>query len=170
MSTYSTTPSITSQSRANNSQQMSTQTLLNALHTCYHNRVSFPLEASTSLAVNTWVTAGQVGPDGRAGGTVDPQIASKAWEHARRRAEDGCIVLAYAVNNGLVEFEDFADTELDHYMSPHLQFLRPSSVASQSLRLNPSTPLSTSSKPSHTALPLRILPSQDIPPSLPLSS
>jgi chitin synthase len=43
--------------------------------------------------VNNWVTASNVGPDGRAGGTVDVELGRKAWEHARRRAEDGCIVL-----------------------------------------------------------------------------
>lgn len=93
MSTYSAA-SITSSRRANAaSQQVSTQTLLNALHTCYQNGQPFSLEPSTSLAVNTWVTASKVGPDGRFGGTVDVDIARKAWEHARRRAEDGCVVL-----------------------------------------------------------------------------
>lgn len=43
--------------------------------------------------VNTWVNAGSVGSDGRIGGTVDMELGRKAWEHARRRAEDGCIVL-----------------------------------------------------------------------------
>lgn len=75
------------------SQQVSTTTLLNALHTSYASGQPYPLEVSTSLAVNTWVTATSVGPDGRYGGTVDTEIAKKAWEHARRRAEDGCIIL-----------------------------------------------------------------------------
>ncbi|KAF2101159.1 chitin synthase [Rhizodiscina lignyota] len=86
--------SVTSSRRAGaSSQQVSTQTLLNALHTCYQNGQAFSLEPSTSLAVNTWVTASKVGPDGRYGGTVDVDVARKAWEHARRRAEDGCVVL-----------------------------------------------------------------------------
>ena len=39
------------------------------------------------------MTALQVGPDGRTGGTVDKELAERAWQHARRRAEDGSIVL-----------------------------------------------------------------------------
>lgn len=75
------------------STQVSTTTLLNALHTSYISGHPYPLEASTSVVVNTWVTALNVGPDGRYGGTVDVELGRKAWEHARRRAEDGCIVL-----------------------------------------------------------------------------
>jgi len=45
------------------------------------------------LVVNTWVSSLSTGPDGRYGGTVDGDLAKRAWEHARRRAEDGCIVL-----------------------------------------------------------------------------
>ncbi|KAK4970537.1 hypothetical protein LTR66_011537 [Elasticomyces elasticus] len=75
------------------STQVSTTTLLNALHTSYNLGQPYNLEASTSLVVNTWVTAANVGPDGRYGGTVDVELGRKAWEHARRRAEDGCIVL-----------------------------------------------------------------------------
>ncbi|KAK7539541.1 chitin synthase 6 [Phyllosticta citribraziliensis] len=74
-------------------QQVSTSTLLNALHTAYQSREPYYLESSTSIVVNTWVTAGEIGPDGRYGGTVDLELGRKAWEHARRRAEDGCIVL-----------------------------------------------------------------------------
>lgn len=72
---------------------MSTQTLINALNTAYKSGQPYPLEASTSLVVNTWQIAMQVGADGRYGGTNDQEIGRKAWEHARRRAEDGCIVL-----------------------------------------------------------------------------
>ncbi|PNS21059.1 hypothetical protein CAC42_3396 [Sphaceloma murrayae] len=75
------------------STQLSTTTLLNALHTCYHQSQPYPLESSASIAVNTWVTALNPGPDGRIGGTVDLELARRAWEHARRRAEDGCIIL-----------------------------------------------------------------------------
>ena len=46
--------------------------------------------------VNTWLTALEPGNESRAGGTVDGNLARRAWEHARRRAEDGCIVLGYA--------------------------------------------------------------------------
>ncbi|KAL1621729.1 hypothetical protein SLS56_009033 [Neofusicoccum ribis] len=94
MSTFSTLSNSTPRPGHNNpSHQVSTSTLLNALHTAYAQREPYYLEASTSLVVNTWVTAGEVGPDGRFGGTVDVELGRKAWEHARRRAEDGCIVL-----------------------------------------------------------------------------
>ena len=77
------------------SAQVSVQTLLNALHTSHNNGQPHPLEDSTSLVVNTWQTAGSVGSDGRYGGVTDVTIARKAWEHARRRAEDGLILLGY---------------------------------------------------------------------------
>lgn len=79
------------------SAQVSTTTLLNALHTSYTSGQPYLLESSTSLVVNTWVTSLGVGPDGRQGGVVDAELGRKAWEHARRRAEDGCIVLGYVV-------------------------------------------------------------------------
>jgi chitin synthase len=75
------------------SAQVSLQTLLNALHTSYSTGQSNPLETSTSLVVNTWATSYTTGPDGRFGGTTDLELARKVWEHARRRAEDGCVVL-----------------------------------------------------------------------------
>ncbi|OAA44410.1 class VII chitin synthase [Metarhizium rileyi] len=67
--------------------QVSTTTLLNAIHNIYLTSQPHQLESSTSLVVNTWLTASQANP------TVDPALASKAWEHARRRAEDGCVIL-----------------------------------------------------------------------------
>ncbi|KAK0658415.1 Chitin synthase 6 [Lasiodiplodia hormozganensis] len=94
MSTFSSLSNSTPRPGHNPpSHQVSTSTLLNALHTAYAQREPYYLEASTSLVVNTWVTASEVGPDGRFGGTVDVELGRKAWEHARRRAEDGCIVL-----------------------------------------------------------------------------
>jgi chitin synthase len=69
--------------------QVSTTTLLNAVHNIYLSSHPHELEASTSLVVNTWLTAVQSGP------TVDAALAARAWEHARRRAEDGCIILGY---------------------------------------------------------------------------
>lgn len=83
------------------SQQVSTTTLLNALHTSYTSARPYCLESSTSLVVNTWVTALDAGPDGSTGGVVDAELAHRAWEHARRRAEDGCIVLGYVRGHGL---------------------------------------------------------------------
>lgn len=75
------------------STQVSTTTLLNAVHNIYLASQPYRLDAGTSLVVNTWLTAIQAGPDGKFGGTVDSALAARAWEHARRRAEDGCIVL-----------------------------------------------------------------------------
>ena len=78
---------------AQQSTQVSTTTLLNATHTIYTSGQPYRLDASTSLVVNTWLTATQFDQDGRTGGTVDASLGARAWEHARRRAEDGCIVL-----------------------------------------------------------------------------
>lgn len=79
------------------STQVSTTTLLNALHTTYTSAQPYRLDASTSVVVNTWLTAANSGVDGRQGGTVDVELARQAWEHARRRAEDGCVVLGYVL-------------------------------------------------------------------------
>ncbi|RYO81077.1 hypothetical protein DL766_004799 [Monosporascus sp. MC13-8B] len=73
--------------------QVSTTTLLNGIHGIYLSSQPYRLDAGTSLVVNTWLTASQPGPEGRQGGTVDATLAASAWEHARRRAEDGCIIL-----------------------------------------------------------------------------
>ncbi|KAH8809054.1 chitin synthase-domain-containing protein [Xylogone sp. PMI_703] len=75
------------------STQVSTTTLLNAVHNIYTSSQPFQLDASTSLVMNTWLTASQPDHEGRLGGTVDASMATRAWEHARRRAEDGCILL-----------------------------------------------------------------------------
>lgn len=94
-STYSTNSSQVggARSAAQQPTQVSTTTLLNALHTIYASGQTYQLDTSTSIAVNTWLTT--INPDvqGRVGGAVDAEVASRAWEHARRRAEDGCIVL-----------------------------------------------------------------------------
>ena len=100
MSMYSTTSSAfgaprNANSAAQQSTQVSTTTLLNAVHTIYTSAQPYRLDASTSLVVNTWLTASQPDHEGRVGGTVDAALAARAWEHARRRAEDGCIVLGY---------------------------------------------------------------------------
>ncbi|KAJ0342067.1 hypothetical protein COL154_009472 [Colletotrichum chrysophilum] len=78
---------------AQQSTPVSTTTLLNAVHNIYLSSQPYNLDAGTSLVVNTWLTAAQAGSDGRPGGTIDPTLGARAWEHARRRAEDGCIVL-----------------------------------------------------------------------------
>ncbi|KAG9245250.1 chitin synthase-domain-containing protein [Calycina marina] len=98
MSMYSTASSLHGVPRNNNSAaqqstQMSTTTLLNAIHTIYTSSQPYKLDASTSVVVNTWLSASHPDHKGRTGGTVDSALAIRAWEHARRRAEDGCIVL-----------------------------------------------------------------------------
>lgn len=80
-------------SRGPQGAQVTATTLLNSVHNIYLSSQPYKLDAGTSLVVNTWLTASQPGPDGRVGGTVDPELAARAWEHARRRAEDGCIIL-----------------------------------------------------------------------------
>lgn len=92
MSVYSTA-SASAPRPGNPPSQTSTTTLLNTLNSAYKNGRSYNLEASTSVVVNTWVNAKSI-IDERIGGTVDLELGRKAWEHARRRAEDGCIVLA----------------------------------------------------------------------------
>ena len=77
------------------STQVSTTTLLNAVHNIYLSSQPYRLDAGTSLVVNTWLTAAQAGPDGSVGGTVDAALSARVWEHARRRAEDGCVILGY---------------------------------------------------------------------------
>lgn len=75
------------------STQVSTTTLLNTVHNIYLSGQPYALDAATSLVVNTWLTAAQISPDGRVGGTVDAALGLRAWEHVRRRFEDGCIIL-----------------------------------------------------------------------------
>ena len=77
------------------SSQVSTTTLLNTLHNIYTASQPYELDASTSLVVNTWLTASQPDHEGHVGGVVDAALGARAWEHARRRAEDGCIMLGY---------------------------------------------------------------------------
>jgi len=94
LSTYSgaSTPSGI-RSAAQQSTQVSTTTLLNALHTAYASAQPYRLDASTALVVNTWLTALNPTIEGHQGGTVDTELARQVWEHARRRAEDACVVL-----------------------------------------------------------------------------
>lgn len=94
LSTYSGTSTPTGvRSTGQHTTQVSTTTLLDTLHTIYASAQPSRLDASTSLVVNTWLTAVNASPDGHRGGTVDVDLARQAWEHARRRAEDGCVVL-----------------------------------------------------------------------------
>ena len=94
LSTFSSISSpIATRIAGQQSTQVSTTTLLNTLHTIYTSSHAYPLDASTSLVVNTWLSAIDSGVNGRAGATVDDALARRVWEHARRRAEDGCVVL-----------------------------------------------------------------------------
>lgn len=94
MSVYSTASSVAGpRSAAQQATQVSTTTLLNALHSAYLSGQSYQLDATTSLVVNTALTSTTPSPNGEPGGTIDANVARRAWEHARRRAEDGCIVL-----------------------------------------------------------------------------
>lgn len=95
MSMYSVSSSAALGPRSANQQaaQVSTTTLLNALHSCYASGQPYSLDTTTSLAVNTWLSAASPDPNGDVGGTVDADLVRRAWEHARRRAEDACIIL-----------------------------------------------------------------------------
>jgi len=123
MSMYSTTSSMHGAPRnvnsaAQQSTQMSTTTLLNAIHTIYTSGQPYKLDASTSLVVNTWLSASQTDFQGRTGGTVDFELAARAWEHARRRAEDGCIVLGYAFSPVPPAKVPFANQSTDLFTHP----------------------------------------------------
>lgn len=83
----------TARGTGQSSSQVSATTLLNAVHNIYLASQPYRLDVGTSLVVNTWLTASQADADGREGGTVDAALVARAWEHARRRAEDGCIIL-----------------------------------------------------------------------------
>lgn len=87
--------------------QVSTTTLLNALHAHYTTGQPYQLDAGTSLVVNTLLTATQSSPEGHTGPTIDHELAVRAWEHARRRAEDGCIVLCSAHHSAPSILEPF---------------------------------------------------------------
>ncbi|KAL4739299.1 chitin synthase-domain-containing protein [Aspergillus similis] len=92
------------------SNQLSTTTLLNALHAHYTSGLPYQLDAGSSVVVNNWLTAAQTGPDGHTGGTLDRELAARAWEHARRRAEDGCVVLSSTHQSTPSVFEPFLAT------------------------------------------------------------
>lgn len=113
MSIYSTAssaiPGLRHLGANQQSSQVSTTTLLNAVHAIYTSGQPYPLDASTSLVVNTWLTASQPDMDGRLGGTVDAEMANRAWEHARRRAEDACIVLGYVLAGPAIQVEPMAN-------------------------------------------------------------
>lgn len=123
----------TMQNPMQSSAQVSTTTLLNALHNAYSSGQPYPLEPSTSLVVNTWVSASQTGADGRVGGTVDVELARRSWEHARRRAEDSAIVLGYVMADQFPNVSGGVLTgTLDHCTGQHPRFSRLSSLLCRS--------------------------------------
>lgn len=91
MSVYSTA-STNAQRAPTSATQVSTTTLLNTLNSAFKSGQPYNLEPSTSLVVNTWVNAKTM-ENGRIGGTVDLDLVRKTYEHARRRVEDGTLVL-----------------------------------------------------------------------------
>ncbi|KAF3937432.1 hypothetical protein ABW19_dt0208553 [Dactylella cylindrospora] len=90
--TISTTPQA--------SGNINTSTLIASLHNSFSAGTSFQLDASTSLVVtNALASSGTNGTMGTGVGaagaeTIDTGLATRVWEHARRRAEDQCIVIA----------------------------------------------------------------------------
>jgi len=93
MSVYSTASNNPQRAPPSASQQVSVTTLLNTLNSSFQHGQPYNLEPSTSLVVNTWVNAKSM-ENGRIGGTVDLDLVRKAYEHARRRVEDGTLVLS----------------------------------------------------------------------------
>lgn len=63
----------------------------------HQSRLGLPSTDSAfhSVVVNTWLTANPPPPNPSTGGTLDTSLGARAWEHARRRAEDGAIILRY---------------------------------------------------------------------------
>jgi chitin synthase len=92
MSVYSTASNNPHRAPPSASQQVSVTTLLNTLNSSFQHGQPYNLEPSTSLVVNTWVNAKSM-ENGRIGGTVDLDLVRKTYEHARRRVEDGTLVL-----------------------------------------------------------------------------
>ncbi|KAI5285568.1 hypothetical protein KEM52_002383, partial [Ascosphaera acerosa] len=138
-------------SSASSAGQISTTSILNALHTSYTASHPHSLDPTTSIVVNTWLTLAATndaaaaasnsngnrngtgngngsggGSDARGGNEaangnmssapsglgacVDSQLARRAWEHARRRAEDGCILLCSSHESSPSLFTPFLQT------------------------------------------------------------
>lgn len=82
-SIYSTTSTQNPFANPNSNPQATTSSLLAALHNAYQAGVPYNIDAATTLVVN--------GADGDRL-VLDESLIVKAWEHARRRAEDQTIV------------------------------------------------------------------------------
>jgi chitin synthase len=69
---------------------LTTSSLLSALHNTYLSGTPYLLDAATTIVVNPGAGQGSSGFSG----VIDEGVGPRAWEHARRRAEDQTIVLA----------------------------------------------------------------------------
>ena len=69
-------------------QQITTSSLLAALHSSYQSGIPHHVDASTTLVVNSNQHDAKL--------VVDDGLGIRAWEHARRRAEDQTILIGYA--------------------------------------------------------------------------
>lgn len=68
---------------------LTTSSLLSALHNAYLSGAVYPLDSATSVVVNASSPRG----GSEFIGIFDEELGMRAWEHARRRAEDQTIVL-----------------------------------------------------------------------------
>lgn len=89
-STTSASPYANVQQQQQGGGQVTTSNLLSALHNSYQSGVPHTLDASTTLVVNS---GNGLGNAGYGGGVIDENVGTRAWEHARRRAEDQTILL-----------------------------------------------------------------------------
>ncbi|RMJ16367.1 hypothetical protein CDV36_003964 [Fusarium kuroshium] len=119
-------------------------TLLNAIHTSYLHSKPYQLDARTSVVVNAWHTSSQATP------IVDTLLGEKAWEHARRRLENNCVLLQSLHPSTPSLFIPFLDT---------LPFAIPSSILTSLRALQPFLHCVTPHNPStsrHAALALTL--------------
>lgn len=87
-SVYSTTSGFVPLGAGSN-QQITTSSLLAALHNGYQSGVPYHVDASTTLVVNSNQHDSKL--------VVDEALGVKVWEHARRRAEDQTILVGYGI-------------------------------------------------------------------------
>lgn len=87
---------LTAQSTA----PLTTSSLIASLHNSYQTSTPFQIDASTSLVVVSALAASNsnggtmmTGVGGLGAETTDTTLTARAWEHARRRAEDQCVVV-----------------------------------------------------------------------------
>jgi chitin synthase len=66
--------------------------LLEAVNASYLRSKCFQLDARTSVVVNSCHSSSSATP------ILDTSLGMKVWEHAKRRAEDNCILLQYVLS------------------------------------------------------------------------